>query len=1281
MRPIKHNKVDDQENKKFGNKYVSNKNGSSNNETLILQFETMMKQYYDNEPYKTTTLQNHEIEVRFGNKNSKSFTKSDYDNVIKRLLSIGFVTDNTSGYNSLRIKNEFMDPKTGKFRISSIRTEINGIHNIQQYCKTNDLSEQKNVRLTSKLNVKNKKGEPIPMFINNNFNFRVSYQIEENILSSSSTYKSIVNNWTNSKKMFRYIQRTTYTHPDYPVIVDMSVVKKQADEYKTYKTLQESELLNSNESFEIEIEIDNSKIGPQTKFNNSTILLSSLKNVINFVLGGLQNTLFPCSYPEQQEVIQSYMSMVHTDYNRYNVYSKHFVGPNLYTLQIKNIVEEDENNNIPNIRKNYTVTEKADGLRCLLYVYSDGKVYLINTNMNVIFTGSITHEKTLFNTIIDGELVSNDKRGNYINLYVAFDIYYVNNKDVRSYPLIPYKKDVDKSRYYLLKKLVTNIKLKLYSRDNNYTKELTPSIRIKCKDFYPNNPETDNIFESANIVLTKERDNLFEYETDGLIFTPAYLGVGSNKMGVAGPTTKITWEHLFKWKPPQFNTIDFLVTTIKNTNGQDKITPIYEDGINTLSDNQYNEYKTIELRCSFIESQHGYINPCQDVINDVFPQFKSEEDSQSKLAKPMRFYPSDPPDPNAGICNIMLKSIENSSKQMISIENQAFTDNTIVEFSYDLTKEPGWRWVPLRVRYDKTAELRQGGTNFGNAYHVADSNWYSIHYPITEEMISTGLNIHSVENDIYYNKIGGESKTRGLRDFHNLYVKSMLFKNVSKKGDICIDYTCGKAGDLPKWIASNLSFVFGIDISKDNLENRINGACSRFLNNKKTHKHMPYALFVNGDSSKNIKSGEAMLNDKAIQITKAIFGEIENDEETLGKGVSRQYGKGKDGFNISSCQFSIHYFFKNINTLKGFLTNLSECTKIGGYFIGTCYDGKEVFDLLKNKNTEESVQISIDNKKIWEIVKQYNSDVFNADDTSLGYKIDVYQETINQLITEYLVNFEYFERIMENYGFILLDRTEAKTLGFSDSTGLFSDLFINLLNELNLYKFKSKDYGDASKMSEYEKKISFLNRYFVFKKIRNVIIENVIIDTSEPKYEDDINRKNAPISNKVVKLNIDLLLEPSSEALLEEIPNEETEKTDINIIQEPAKEPEIEEEEITEIVPKKRKTKPKMKKPVLSIIDDEEELPKKEQEKENKEEDITEIVPKKRKTKKVKLQITDEEPLQSPEEITEIVPKKRKTKKATLQITEEEPPTEVKPKKRIIKKVKLNIMDDKDEDK
>ena len=31
-----------------------------------------------------------------------------------------------------------------------------------------------------------------------------------------------------------------------------------------------------------------------------------------------------------------------------------------------------------------------------------------------------------------------------------------------------------------------------------------------------------------------------------------------------------------------------------------------------------------------------------------------------------------------------------------------------------------------------------------------------------------------------------------------------------------------------------------------------------------------------------------------------------------------------------------------------FVKNVSECTKLGGYFIGTTYDGKKIFQLLKN---------------------------------------------------------------------------------------------------------------------------------------------------------------------------------------------------------------------------------------------------------------------------------------------------------------------------------------------
>jgi hypothetical protein len=438
--------------------------------------------------------------------------------------------------------------------------------------------------------------------------------------------------------------------------------------------------------------------------------------------------------------------------------------------------------------------------------------------------------------------------------------------------------------------------------------------------------------------------------------------------------------------------------------------------------------------------------------------------------------------------------------------------------------------------------------NFGNAYHVANSNWKSINNPITEIMISTGEGIPdiTVDEDIYYNKPAGKTSTEAMKNFHNLYVKKLLIKSVSRQGDTLIDYACGKAGDLPKWISSRLSFVFGIDKSKNNLEDRLDGACVRYLNSTKTNKHMPSALFVNGDTSYNIKSGAAMLNDKAIQITKAIFGNGTKEVDVLGKAVAKQYGKGEDGFNVSSCQFALHYFLENPNALQGFMKNISECTKLNGYFIGTCYDGKEVFNLLRKKQQGESIQIVEKGKKVWEIVKGYNSTTIEDNSSCIGYRIDVYQDSINQLITEYLVNFDYLDNVLENYGFKLIDREEALSLGLPEGSGLFSELFMNMLEEIKKYKNKSKDYGEAINMSEYEKKISFLNRYFVYKKIRNVNTDKVQMDFSDYNYSeidknDQETREAVIVSHefeketkqkrKIRKLSKKLILNPSTEAI------------------------------------------------------------------------------------------------------------------------------------------------------
>ena len=1151
------------------------------------RFDNLVKKFYDSNPYVNTKQVVQELEVKFGTKGIKQITRNDYDNVIKKLKSFGFTTSDTVGNYYLRINCEFLDSRTGKFKLSDTRVEVSGLHNIQEYCKNNDIKEiyTKNFSVVSFINKKlavlgEERIFPVDF---NEFNFRVTFNTETEIKTGVKNF--VIDNWKKSKKVFRYLNRVTFKHPDYPVLVDISIVKngdkdaganRWSEQMKRVYTTQESNVFNNQEIYQIEIEVDNREIGPGTRFNSPRIIVESLRKVIKFVLGGLQGTNYPVSYPEQREVMESYMRMIWKESFDPSklIKNRHFIGPSSKALQRTNIAAIDENSNEPNIRTDFVVTEKADGDRHLMFINDKGKIYLINSNMNIIFTGAKTENKDCFNCLLDGELILHDKQGNFINLYAAFDIYYFKKEDVRafSFMLLPSKDaEEQQSRFYLLTHIINSIKavsitnvIEQEQKDSKTVKEklekykkihdssLISPIRIVSKEFYPMSSK-QTIFSGCNLILSKVEQDRFEYETDGLIFTHAYFGVGSNKIGEAGPKTKITWDYSFKWKPPYYNTIDFLITTVKSKNGDDDVKPLFEDGINADLSTQLSEYKTIELRCGFDENEDGYINPCQDIIDDKLPEFKNKfEDKYSNSYLPKRFYPTEPYDPNAGICKIMLNKDDAGVKQMFSEDHEVFTDNTIVEFRYDFTKEEGWKWVPLRVRHDKTAEYRKGEKQYGNSYKTANSNWKSIHPAgiITEDMIRSGQNIPDVivSEDVYYNTPSGKLKTTSMKNFHNLYVKKLLIKGVSKQGDTLIDYACGKGGDLPKWIASRLSFVFGIDISKDNLENRLNGSCARYLTMRKQNKNMPYALFVNGNSAYNIKKGDAMLNDKAKQITAAVFGTGPKEADKIGRGVSRQYGVGEDGFNISSCQFAMHYFFENPDTLQGFLRNVAECTKLNGYFIGTAYDGKLVFNMLKKVKTGESIKIIEEDKKIWEVTKGYGADNFDDDSSSIGYRIDVYQESINQNIQEFLINFDYLDRVFEAYGFKIIDRVEAQSLGLPEGSGLFSELYNNMLEEIKRNRYKEKDFENAANMTAFEKKISFLNRYFVYKKIREVNTEKVELELGEYHETGVIRNERETVravdvaiheirkeKQKIRKLSKKLLLVAATEAI-DELP-------------------------------------------------------------------------------------------------------------------------------------------------
>jgi hypothetical protein len=594
-----------------------------------------------------------EMEAKFGTRGIKPLTKIDYDNVVKKLRSTGWMTNVANGEYLLRIQPEFLDVRTGKFKTTGdfdrFRIEINGLNNIQEYCKTNSIKlvNDKNsyaVSINRKTPVKNSvnKEETIQSANFDDFNFRVTLNNEETISKTGKIGIDVFENWNKSKKVFRYLNRVTFKHLSHPFKVDLSIVKSSTKNERgwmiqTYN-IEESNVFQNPETYEIEIEVD-TKLAQQI-YRSPQDLSRALQMVVTQILSGLQKTNYPISYLEQRDILQEYHKLLfEEEYKRKNeeyipkkrLYPMDFIGPSLVTLDLINIAPLNPDIIVPNITEPYAycVTEKADGDRHLLFINNVGRIYLIDMNMNVLFTGAKTEQNKCFNSLLDGELIIHNSLNIFINTFAVFDIYYINNVDIRARPFInTHTKDEkyfeDGCRLPMLKEFIkildpisiiasktegiekngATIKYKGLNRD---------IIKIVAKNFYPmfdsitqDTPASKakyNIFEANNYLLRRIADKEFEYDIDGLIFTPTLLGVGGNKFLEAGPKKKITWPYIFKWKPSEateifpksYNTIDFLVITKKGADGKDIVTPIFENGINNYESTQYNQYKTVVL--------------------------------------------------------------------------------------------------------------------------------------------------------------------------------------------------------------------------------------------------------------------------------------------------------------------------------------------------------------------------------------------------------------------------------------------------------------------------------------------------------------------------------------------------------------------------------------------------------------------------------------------------------------------------------------------------------------
>jgi len=172
--------------------------------------------------------------------------------------------------------------------------------------------------------------------------------------------------------------------------------------------------------------------------------------------------------------------------------------------------------------------------------------------------------------------------------------------------------------------------------------------------------------------------------------------------------------------------------------------------------------------------------------------------------------------------------------------------------------------------------------------------------------------------------------------------------------------------------------------------------------------------------------------------------------------------------------FAIHYFFENEGSLAGFMRNVSDCLKIGGLFVGCCFDGQRVFEALRGQE-ENGTIMGADDKgsEVWRITKRYSATDLTNTSESLGLPVDVKFLSIGTEQREYLVPFDILKDEMGKIGCELLTQAECKDMGLTASTELFETTYA-----------AAGKAGEKFPMIPVVQQYSFFNRWFIFKRRR-----------------------------------------------------------------------------------------------------------------------------------------------------------------------------------------------------
>lgn len=967
------------------------------------------------------------------------------------------------GYESLP-----QDDRLSVLTPQKIRLSLQGLGVIQRYCQDDTFDGK---TFTAMRKDRSSKLSNVDL---QEYAVRIKSRRELPLATTQPEVADILKGWSRQQKAFRLIKRWTFKGKG--IRIDMSIVRSTAvdktGEYEWVRTFTEKNIFRRPVQYEVEVELLRDE-----NTDTEAKALQCLVRGIGEILRAIQKNTLLIRKSVQDRVLGAYKALVGSD---------KFRGVNPVTLEVDNIRPPSEEGMAPkdaedktfSIQAGYNVTDKADGLRALGFCDSKGELFLIDLGMNIYRTG--LRSPKVADSLVDGEWVTRSAEGKALNHYLIFDMYTAPGKvDVSQLPFAVIEDIKQDSRWNRIQAWGEAWKEGI----ETVARELTDAtrMRVSIKQFSFAVPGPSAVFEACTKVLSMPRI----YNTDGLILTPNRSALPA----VAGDTF---WEQ-FKWKPAKDNTIDFLATYERDVEVSlaDKVTiGIHPDtGANV-------RFKTMRLYVS-AKKDPAYDDPRATVLNEAPLPVRGKKARIPR--QPILFNPIDYPDTMASVCYREITIDPETGNEYVTTEDTAepIPNRCIVECRYDPAAAPGWRWVPMRIRHDKTERLLRGEVlRTMNGERTAMSVWKSIYDPVTLSMIMTGSDTpatdelavveKAIDPDIarkYYERKAPKedlSIVQGLREFHNLWVKdTILYKTILRGGGKkLLDMACGKGGDMRRWADNRVLFVLGVDVAGDNIRGTHDGAYKRYMDNlvRFGRERYPQMLFVIGDSSKRLDNGAAGATPEEADMLRTVFGQ--SPSGPVPRAVEmRSAGIMREGADAAVLMFAIHYFFKDKETLDGLVENLRANVKVGGYFAGCCFDGQRVFNMLRAVEQGHARVGKEGDVPVWSITKEYTAEDLTADDESVGLAIDVEFLTIGTKHREYLVSFEYLKKRLREVGFELMGDDDLKAVGLRSSTNMFDESY-------RMAQAAKKNYV----MSDVVKEFSFLNRWFIFKRRGEVLV-------------------------------------------------------------------------------------------------------------------------------------------------------------------------------------------------